>query len=57
MVIIIMQNTIEYMISKHNPSDNDGIDTSVIDNLWSSVTPLNIRTTEVERIRYVKIEL
>ena len=54
-MIIIMQNTLEYMIQlSKTPSNN--LPTNNINELWPYVKPDNVRET-VDGIRYIKIEL
>jgi hypothetical protein len=54
-MIIIMQNTLEYMIQLSKTPSND-LGNNNINELWPYVKPDNVRET-VDGIRYVKLEL
>ena len=56
-MIIIMQNTLEYMIQLSKTPSNDPANISNnISELWPYVKPNNVRET-ADSIRYVKLEL
>ena len=54
-MIIIMQNTLEYMIKLSKTPNNDLVNNN-INELWPYVKPYNVRET-ADGIRYVKLEL
>ena len=55
-MIIIMQNTLEYMIQLSKTPSNDLVNSNNINELWPYVKPDNVRET-VDGVRYIKIEL
>jgi len=55
-MIVIMQNTLEYMIRLSKTPSNDLVNSNNITEIWSHVKPDNMRET-VDGIRYVKLEL
>jgi len=55
-MIIIMQNTLEYMIQLSKTPSNDLTNSNNINELWPYIKPDNVRET-ADGIRYVKLEL
>jgi hypothetical protein len=55
-MIIIMQNTLEYMIRLSKTLNTNSVNSNNITKLWPHVKPDNMRET-VDGIRYVKLEL
>jgi hypothetical protein len=56
-MIIIMQNTLEYMIQLSKTPNNDPANISNnIAELWHYIKPDNVRET-ADGIRYIKLEL
>ena len=55
-MIIIMQNTLEYMIRLSKTPSNDLVNSNNITKLWPHVKPDNMRET-VDGIKYIKLEL
>jgi hypothetical protein len=55
-MIIVMQNTLEYMIQLSKTPSNDLVNSNNITELWPYVKPENTRET-IEGIRYIKLEL